>query len=47
MEIINGHQVRITDLRPIGKKNTPMCMKCGVTGLRNLKKKDCFEVDIK
>ena len=41
MEMINGHNVRITDLRPCGKKNTPMCMNCGVTGLRNLKKKGC------
>ena len=35
------HEIKICDLRPIGKKNTPMCMRCGVSGLRNLKRKGC------
>jgi len=41
MESINGHNIKLADLRPIGKKNTPMCMNCGITGLRNLKKTEC------
>jgi hypothetical protein len=38
---INGHNVALKDLRPIMSKKTPMCMSCGITGLRNLKKERC------
>jgi len=40
-ELINGHAVAIKDLRPILSKKTPMCVQCGMTGLRNLKKEKC------
>ena len=39
------HEIKICDLRPIGKKNTPMCIKCGMTGLRNLTNNPCLKVN--
>ena len=38
---INDHNVHIKDLRPLGSKQTKICMKCGITGLRNLKRELC------
>ena len=40
-ESINGHIIKIVDLRPIGKKDEKMCIKCGKRGLRELKKSKC------
>lgn len=38
---VNGHEVIEADLRPLGSKHDKICIKCGVTGLRELKKTKC------
>ena len=38
---INGHEVIEADLRPLGSKHDKMCINCGITGLRELKKRKC------
>jgi len=40
---INGHEVIEADLRPLGSKHAKMCINCGITGLRELKKRKCGE----
>ena len=40
---INGHEVIEADLRPLGSKHDKMCINCGITGLRELKKRKCGE----
>ncbi len=41
-DIMREHKIMIKDLRPIGSKNTLMCVQCGCTGKRDLKKySDC------
>ena len=37
-ELMTIHDIRIKDLRPIGSKNTLMCIHCGCMGKRDLKK---------
>ena len=38
---INEHDIRYVDMRPIKGKRVPTCMKCGIDGLRKLKKTRC------
>jgi hypothetical protein len=35
------HDIHTKDLRPLGSKNTKICLKCGCSGKKLRKYKDC------